>query len=140
MSRKRAFYLSLGFAFAMLLALLAGADKPPPPGFILLVLVLAGLVALGTFVIPTWWATYEARGLARTILIASGEGAGLGLGLAIVFSLLPGGDPTAIPTFADLLVWLAVVTGTGAVVGAIVGAIAVAFRPRSTVSHRSESE
>lgn len=124
----------------MLLVLLAGADKPPPPGSFLPVLVLAGLVALGTFVIPIWWAYYEARGLVRTILIASVEGAGLGLALAAAFALLPRGEPSATRSVGDLLLWFAVVAGRGAVAGSIVGAVAVAFRPRRAVSRHPESE
>ena len=115
---KRTALLNAVLFFVVWLAILyAGADQPPPPGFIFVVLldlVAAGVVYWRVPFYLAWIASRRRNALLFVVLD------GLVAGLA--FAALPlaarwwlgGGEPSVAPTMADSLIWLAVVGVVGA--------------------------
>lgn len=118
MSRRRVSSLNAILFFAFWLAVLyAGADHPPPRGFIwlvLLTLVAACLVywRVGTYL--TWIERSQPKYLLRVV----GEGFVVGLAFALVASaassLLGYGEPTVQLQASSYLIWLCVVGIVGA--------------------------
>ncbi len=97
---------------------LAGADRPPPPGFLLWV-AAAGAAGLGV-----WW---RAPGWRGRVLPAVRDGGLLGLAAGVVFSLT-GGEPSIETPWWAPIVFTAVMTAVGAVIGALVGVLLRAGR------------
>ena len=102
-----------GFFCFWLLVLYAGADHPPPPGFLWLVLLLVLCALLVTWRVPRyieWHLSGQQRHLLRVLL--EGFSAGIGAGMiALLFSFSDGGyggEPSVTPTEIDILLWLAV--------------------------------
>lgn len=97
--------LATGFFVFWLGVLYAGADHPPPAGFlwaILLDLLAAALVYLRA---PTYGDWARSRRPLR-VLRALRDGAGVGLIFATLALLLPGaGEPGIHPTFRDRILW-----------------------------------
>lgn len=80
------------FFFFWLVVLLAGADKPPPIGFLWIVLVVALSAVVVYLRIPTyidWSQTQKPGPLLRVAL----EGFTAGLVVAVPFALFGGGEP-----------------------------------------------
>lgn len=111
------------FFLFWLAVLYAGADHPPPPGFVFVVLLdlaAAGLVYWRVPVYLAWIA--NRRGNALLYVVRDGLIAGL------TFAALPaasrwwlgGGEPTVAPTVAGTLIWFAVVSGVGALNAVII--------------------
>ncbi len=92
-TRKIAGINAAVFFVFWLLVLLAGADKPPPVGFLWIVLVVALSAMVVYRRIPTyvqWFRTKKPRRLLRVAL----EGFLAGLVVATPFALLGGGQPS----------------------------------------------
>lgn len=107
--------LAVAFFAVWLAILLAGADRPPPPGFwrvVLLDAVAAGIVYWRTATYGAWCATgRHSRGL-RAML----EGFGAGIVVAGLLMLYnPGGEPGITPSWRDRSIWFGVVGVVGAV-------------------------
>jgi len=107
MHKRTALLSAVRFFLFWLAILYAGADQPPPPGFIfvlLLDLIAAGLVYWRVPVYLAWIASRRRSALLFVVLD------GLVAGLA--FAALPvaarrwlgGGEPTVAPTVADSLI------------------------------------
>jgi len=107
--------LAVVFFAVWLVILLAGADRPPPPGFwrvVLLDAAAAGIVYWRTPVYAGWCATGRRNRALRAVL----EGVGAGIvvaGLVMLFN--PGGEPGIIPSWRDRSIWFGVVGVVGAV-------------------------
>ena len=85
--------MPLAFSFFWLVVLLAGADKPPPIGFLWIVLVIALSALVVYWRTPTyvqWSQTQQPRRLLRVAL----EGFVAGLVVAMPFALFGGGEPS----------------------------------------------
>jgi len=106
--------------FLALVALaLAGADRPPPPGF---VLVVAGAAVCATLVwrlIPRALARWDSSGAWSALVWVGGVGALVGAVTAGILLLLSPGEPSIrpIPVIA-VMTWFAVL-----IVGGAVGAL-----------------
>ncbi len=88
-SRQRA-VLAIGFFVFWLAVLAAGADHPPPPGFVLVVLADGVLAAGGYLRLPHW----QRRGGGWQALA---EGGMAGVVVAVVFALLPHAPEPGLP-------------------------------------------
>jgi hypothetical protein len=114
---RRVAQLNAAIFFLVWLAILyAGADHPPPPGFVVVVLldlIAAGLVYWRVPLYLAWIASRRRNALLFVVLD--------GLVAGLTFAALPltarwwlgGGEPTVAPTVADSLIWLTVVGGLG---------------------------
>ncbi len=106
--------LAAGFFFFWLVVMLAGADFPPPVGFLYLVfldLVAALLVIVRA---PTYMA-WSAQGKPGRLLRAFIDGALVGILFAAMTVLLnPVGEPSVQPTLTDRVIWHGVLAGVGA--------------------------
>lgn len=124
MSRRRVSSLNAILFFAFWLAVLyAGADHPPPPGFIWLVLLTLAAACLVYWRVGTYL-TWIERGRPRHLLRVIGEGFGVGLAFALLAgaasSLLRYGEPTVRPQASSYLIWLCVVGVVGAATAAAI--------------------
>lgn len=112
--KKIALSIATAFFFGWLGILLAGADFPPPPGFVLIVLIdlLAAIVVYWR--VPTYLDWSRTRRTYR-LLQALGEGFAAGLLVALVAMLSPSsGEPSVQPRWVDRLIWFAVLGSVGA--------------------------
>jgi len=113
-SRLNRLLIATGFFVLWVGILYAGADHPPPVGFIwlvLLCLLAAGIVYLRTPTYAAWSASQRRFRLWRVLLD--------GIIAGLLFALLPlifnsGGEPGIQPTWIDRVIWFAVLTGVGA--------------------------
>jgi hypothetical protein len=112
---RRAKVIAAAFAFGWLLILLAGADHPPPPGFLwVLPIVVAG--ALLVYWRATAYATWKSRPRPRRIGRVVAEGAVAGLAVAGVLHAVRWiGDPSIPVAGADAFTWLVVLGAIGSV-------------------------
>ncbi len=99
---------AIGFFVFWLLILLAGADKPPPPNFIWLVVAVAFCAAAVFWRIPTYIAWYCSRRAGRLWRVAL-DGVIAGILAALPFALRGGGEPTSVAQPGDYAVWFLVV-------------------------------
>ena len=111
-----------------MLVLLAGADRPPPPGFLALAAVLIALVIAGSFVIPIWWDRGMRLGAWRAALVAAVQGAAVGTLVAGLFTLAAPDQPGVQPDWTDALAGISIAAIAGALLGIILFAIAWALR------------
>jgi hypothetical protein len=110
----------IGALFAVLffvfwtLVLLAGADKPPPLGFVWIVLAVAVCAVVVYWRIPTyidWQCTKRSGRFWRVIL----DGLVAGLLVALPFALAGGDEPSVTPQASDYVIWFFVVGLMGVV-------------------------
>ena len=113
--------IATGFFVIWLAILLAGADFPPPIGFLWVVFLDIVAAFVIHFRVPTYvlWVEQRERGrLARALL----DGLAIGLVFALATVLVPGGgEPSAPrPGWIDYFVWFAIVGSVGAVNAGVV--------------------
>ncbi len=110
--RKIAFINAIVFFIFWLLVLLAGADKPPPLGFVWLVLAVAVCSAVVYWRVPTYidWASKRRAGRHWRVLL---DGAVAGLLIALPFAIKGGGEPTVTMRPLDYVIWFAVLAVMG---------------------------
>lgn len=101
------------FFGAWLLLALALADFPPPPGFVIVLLVLFACALLVYLRVPVYlrWQAESAKG---RILRVARDGL-LGGGAVALLSLLSPGEPSIQPDVSDRLIGISVLTGLGVV-------------------------
>lgn len=100
-------------AFVVLVAFL-GADKPPPPGFLAVVVLAVSLSGLVAFALPRWRAT-KAIPQCRSIRGPAAQGALVGLVYWLIALALPmSGEPSITMTPLDYLLAAAVAASLGA--------------------------
>ena len=108
-SYRRNALVSGGIFFIFWLAVLyAGADHPPPPGFVAIVFLVGVCALLVYYRVPTYIGWYRQRKPHRLLyVLLDGLVAGAAAGLLVM--LLPGGgEPTAVPTVGDRILWFAI--------------------------------
>jgi drug/metabolite transporter (DMT)-like permease len=107
---------------------LAGADKPPPLGFLWLVAALAATCLFGFYRLNRHLSVRgEAAGLTRRVAV---EGAGVGLAMVLVFSLVGGAEQGVTVDMASRLIGVAVLVCVGSVVALMGWFVAVQFQSR----------
>lgn len=121
--------ISLGFGLLFLLILLAGADKPPPQGFLWLVGLDAALVLVMRWRLRAWWSTAGETGVIRWFARGAAEGALTGLVIAVPFAVLGSGEPTVEMTPSSYAVWFAVLVLVGVAAGLLLAAAGRIWRP-----------
>ena len=105
--------LAIGFFVFWLGVLYAGADHPPPAGFLWAVLLDLLAAALVYVRVPTYLDWARSRTPWR-VLRALRDGAGVGLTFATVALLLPGtGQPGIHPTVVDRVLWFVILSCVG---------------------------
>ena len=108
--------LAVVFFVGWLVILLAGADRPPPPGFVWVVLlnaVAAGIVYVRSATYTNWIATQRRNRVLRVVL----EGFGVGIVIAALVTVVnPSGEPSvAPPSWIGRIIWFVVLGLVGAV-------------------------
>lgn len=101
-----------------------GADKPPPPGFIAVLLMAAALTGLVAFALPRWRATKALPqcGKARSPAV---QGAVVGVAMWAIALLLPfSGEPTNTLGVLDYAIGAALAASLGAAGAAILARLA----------------
>lgn len=91
--RKIAGINAAGFFFLWLVVLVAGSDKPPPIGFLWIVLVIALSAVVVYWRIPTYILWFQTQRPGRLLRVAI-EGFMAGLVVAMPFALLGAGEPS----------------------------------------------
>jgi hypothetical protein len=99
------------FFGAWLLLAIALADFPPPPGFVILVLILLACSLLVYLRIPVYL-RWRAEGADGRLLRVARDGA-LGGGAIALLSLLSPGEPSIQPELSDRLIGTSVLIGLG---------------------------
>ena len=100
------------FFFFWLLVLLAGADKPPPIGFIWIIIAVAVCAAVVFWRIPFYieWAQTRRRGRFWRVLL---DGTVAGLLIALPFAISGSGEPSVTMRPVDYVIWFAVLAVMG---------------------------
>ena len=133
--RKTAAVFAIFFFLFWTLVLLAGADKPPPLGFVWIVLAVAVCAVVVYWRIPTyidWQRTQRSGRFWRVIL----DGFVAGLLVALPFALAGGGEPSVTPQASDYVIWF-IVVGLMGVVNSVVLYSASAFAYRAVSGRES---
>ena len=105
--QKTAGINAVGFFLFWLVVLLAGADRPPPIGFLWLVPVIALSALVVYWRIPSYiqWSKQKKRG---RLLHVTLEGFLAGLVVAAPFVLFGSGEPTVPMQYIDYVGWFAI--------------------------------
>ena len=119
--RKIAAINAIVFFVFWLLVLLAGADKPPPIGFIWIVLTVGICAAVVYWRVPTYidWARTRRVGRYWRVLL---DGAVAGTIIALPFALQGSGEPSVTMQPVDYVIWFSVLAGMG-----ILNSVAIYF-------------
>lgn len=101
------------FFFFWLFILLAGADFPPPVGFLWLIIVVAACAFVVYWRVPTYveWIRTQRPGRHWRVVF---EGFSAGIVVAVPFVLLGGGEPSITPQPVDYAIWFALLGFVGA--------------------------
>jgi Kef-type K+ transport system membrane component KefB len=127
--RTIALSCSVGLFLTATAVALAAAEKPPPVGFLTLVVALAVLSAVTYVRLLANMRSLGTRRWGRFVHVAV-EGLAGGLALAIVLTLAFRGGPEGSTRPADLVIWLEVVGVVGALAAIAVWAAALGLRAR----------
>lgn len=121
---------AIGFFIFWLLLLLAGADRPPPPGFIWIVVAVGVSAVVVYWRIPTYLAWYRTRRPGRAWRVAR-DGLVAGLLVALPFALTGSGEPTVVVQPRDAAIWFLVAGMVGVLNAAALYAINALVARRS---------
>lgn len=128
--KRTAAAMALAFFFGWLIVLYAGADHPPPPGFLALVLLDLGAACVVYLRVPVYARWSRAR-RPRRWLRALFEGVVAGLLVAGLALVLPfGGEPSIRRSAPAIAVWFVVLTLVGAGNALLIYAITAASAGR----------
>ena len=119
-AKRRAAVIAVALSLAWLFILLAGADHPPPLGFLwLLPILLVGAVLVYWRAVA--YAMWNAQAGAWRIGRVIAEGAVGGLIVATVLQAIPSSGQTGVRVSGpDTLIWLAVLAAIGSINAAVV--------------------
>ena len=115
--KKTARITAIIFFVLWLGVMYAGADHPPPPGFILFIIFNLAASWIIYFRVPVYCDWHKNRKSNRLLRI-SVEGLLAGLAIALITMLTSGGEPSVTPTPIDKVIWFAIL-GTVGIVNAI---------------------
>lgn len=110
--RKIAVINAIVFFIFWLLVLLAGADKPPPLGFLWIVLTTALCAAVVYWRVPAYIQWHRDRHPHRWWRVV-GDGIVAGLVVATPFILTGSGEPSMMMRPVDYAIWFAVIAVVG---------------------------
>ena len=128
--------LATGFFVFWLGVLYAGADHPPPTGFLWAILLDLLAAALVYIRVPTYLNWARSRTPLR-VLRALRDGAGVGLIFAAVALLLPGtGQPGIHPTVVDRILWFLVLAAVGSGNAGVTYGLCALLARRASPAHR----
>ena len=123
--------ISIGRLAGLLTALggiaimLAGSDRPPPPGFLAVIVTAVVLGTATAVLVPRMLRRADRVGAVRATLAAVAVGAAVGAAVALVYAVVGPGEPsTPAPGPADLAILVVIVAVAGAVAGALIAALA----------------
>ncbi len=135
-TRRFALLLALAFFFGWLFVLLAGADHPPPTGFLLVVVLDAIAGACVYYRVPHYleWQSVRRPGRLRRVV---GDGVLIGLVFASVPVLFGSGEPSVTPGPIDMVIWFAVLAAIGVMNTMLVDACVAVYR-RMTIRRTAE--
>lgn len=104
--------IAIGTGLLLTAVALMGADRPPPPGFLAVVVVAGALSVLIAFALPRWRAARAPHRLTRG---PAAQGALVGALIWLIFYLLPfSGEPSITPSVGDHLIGVGVSVLLGA--------------------------
>lgn len=106
--RKIAGCNAVVFCIFWLVVLLAGADKPPPPGFLWIVLTVAVCSVVVYWRTPTYLGWHRTRRPGRYWRVVL-DGFSAGLFVALPLALKGSGEPSSGRDAADFAIWFVVV-------------------------------
>ena len=115
--KNTALTTAVGFFVIWLGVLYAGADHPPPPGFILVIIFDLAAALIIYFRVPVYIDWQITRKTNRLIQV-SFEGFLAGIVIALITALTSGGEPGVPLTPIDKIIWFAVL-GTVGVINAV---------------------
>ncbi|MCU0836582.1 MAG: hypothetical protein MUC77_19440 [Chromatiaceae bacterium] len=132
MDSRRSALIAIGFFGVWMGILYAGADHPPPAGFLWLLPLVALCAVLVGWRLPTyaaWSRSLRPHRLLR--VVRDGLAAGILVGLAV--PLLPPAGAFALTSIGlgDVLVWLAVLAAVGTANAFAIYALASVFTERA---------
>ncbi len=117
---RRDWAIALGTGLGLILVALVGADRPPPPGFLAVVMGASILALLTAFALPRW----RGRGTHRQPWRPAAEGALVAVALWLIAVLLPfTGEPTVAPSATDRLIGAGVAAALGAIGASVLARI-----------------
>lgn len=111
-TRKIAAINAFVFFVLWLLILLAGADFPPPRGFIWIIVAVAVCAAVVYWRVPTYIDWRRTRRAGRYWRVVR-DGAVAGLLVALPFALKGGGEPSVTMRPVDYAIWFGVLAMVG---------------------------
>jgi len=127
--RRVAITCAAALFVATIATALAAADKPPPPGFLVLAAALAILSACAYLRLRVHLSALAGEVHVRVSGIAL-EGLGGGFALALFLTLVCSGEPSMTVGVIDRLIWFAVCGVIGVLGASAVWALAVWMRRR----------
>jgi drug/metabolite transporter (DMT)-like permease len=129
---RRGAAAGVGVAVAVVVTAVAfaGADKPPPRGFLWVVGGAVVMAAMSVVLIPAAMARWDAHGAARALGEAAVFGAGAGALVGVSVGVFASGEPSAPPSSASRALGLVVAVCVGAVLCAGMASIARLGDPR----------
>ena len=121
--------IAIGFFVTWLGILLAGADFPPPVGFLWIVFLDVIAAALVYVRVPTYLKWLDSRKKGR-LLFSLLDGLAIGLVFALTTMLLPGGGEPSLPppNLLDRLIWCVILGAIGAANAGLVYFITYALK------------
>lgn len=107
--------IAVGFFTFWLIVLYAGADHPPPPGFILVVLVDLGCSIVVYYRVKTYfdWLAFKKKG---SSMRAFGEGLAAGALIALLLLVMPTSREPNLPEpgLLENIIWISILAIVGA--------------------------
>ncbi len=110
--RRLAAINAIVFFIVWLLVLLAGADKPPPRGFLWIALTIAICAVVVYWRVPTYVSWHKTKRPGRYGRVAL-DGIVAGLLVAVPFALQGSGEPSVTMRPVDYALWFAVLALMG---------------------------
>ena len=118
-----------GLLVGLVATAFAGADKPPPLGFLWLVVILAA-ASVGVFIRLKRHLASGRAGERRRARLVGVEGMIGGVGVAVALAAIGGGEPSVVVSLESRLLGLALAAAVGAILALTVWLIAAQLQAR----------
>ena len=120
--------IGAGASVAAVLVVLAGSDRPPPPGFVAVLVVAGGLGVLTALLVPRMLVLADRHGRPRALVAALAVGFALGAVVGVGFAVAGPGEPsTPAPGIGEAAAFITVVAVVGMVAAGLVALVAFAL-------------